>query len=163
MCWNASRTSPTRRYSTCWPRTCAAAPAIRTSSRRCVQRRRKCARARKRSPVGWALRLRSPIKMTKPCRRNAHPTRSNPELIPSLATLEHRQEQLLKRKPPRRQALLVGKSRQHVERLAVLFREAVFPRIGAEDVLLLFQRGLVPGERHDARVLHPLDRDRLRL
>src|SRR6516165_4674148 len=42
MRWRKIRTSATRNYSTCWPRICAGAPAIRTSSRRCARRATRC-------------------------------------------------------------------------------------------------------------------------
>src|SRR6476619_2705461 len=45
----------------------------------------------------------------------------------------------------------------------VLVAEAIFPRIGAEDLLLLVPGFEIPGERHDARVLHPAHADGLGL
>src|SRR5262249_1084947 len=52
---------------------------------------------------------------------------SNPELIPAFATLEHRQEQPIGRKPPRPQALLLGKSCPHAARLSLLLPPSSSP------------------------------------
>src|SRR6201999_1417640 len=85
----------------------------------------------------------------------------NPE-IAAFAALRDAQEKVLQRRPLLDQALLVRVADQRLEVLYVLFRKPVFPRVGTKKLLLLLPGVEIPGERHDARILHALHRDGLR-
>src|SRR4029453_15877521 len=75
-------------------------------------------------------------------------------------TFEH---QLTARGPPPAQALLGRVGEEPLEVSGVAFLQSIFPGVLAEDALLLLPALAVPGERHDARVLHPLHGEGLRL
>src|SRR4051812_46021086 len=79
----------------------------------------------------------------------------NPELV-AFATFGHIEEQLVERKTPLDQALLVRIGHQALEISGVALAQPVLPGVLAEDRLLLLPALAVPGERDDARVLHPL-------
>src|SRR5689334_13375295 len=79
----------------------------------------------------------------------------------AFAALRHGQEKLVEGNDPIYQALLVGVTDERAEIVRVLLAQAVFPRIRAEQLLLLFPRFLVPRERHEARISHLLHRDGL--
>ncbi len=83
--------------------------------------------------------------------------------LAALAALRHRQEQLIERDAAADQALIVRIAHQRLEVPAVRLGQAVFPRVAAEQLLLLVPRFLIPGERHQARIAHALHRDVLRL
>src|SRR5262245_964493 len=85
----------------------------------------------------------------------------NSVLPAALAACVDTEKQLIERRTFLDQPLLVRIADQRLEHLAVLFREAVFPRIGSEHALLLFPGVAVPGERHNAWIRHALHRDRL--
>src|SRR4029079_3253532 len=72
-------------------------------------------------------------------------------------------EQLIEREPPPAQALLVRIGDEPLEVLGIALLQPIFPGVLAEDALLLLPALAVPGERHDARVLHPLHGEGLRL
>src|SRR5262249_44821045 len=85
------------------------------------------------------------------------------ELVAALPSLEHRREQGVEGKPGLAQALFVAATGDRMDVLDVALAAAVFPRIGADEFLLLLPGFAVPDERHHARVLHPLHRDALGL
>src|SRR3954447_8035362 len=86
----------------------------------------------------------------------------NPEFV-AFAALGDIEEQLIEREPPPAQALLVRIGDEPLEVLGVALLQPIFPRVLAEDALLLLPALAVPGKRYDARVFHPLHGDRLRL
>src|SRR5712675_694371 len=85
------------------------------------------------------------------------------EFVAAAGALRHAQEQLVERDAPLDQALLLRVADQRLEVLAVPFGQSVFPRIAPQRLLLLLPGLAIPRERDDARVLHALHRNRLRL
>src|SRR6476620_6381188 len=86
----------------------------------------------------------------------------DPELV-ALAAFRDVEEQLVERQPALAQALLLRIGHEPLEVPGVALAQTVFPGVLAEDRLLLLPAFAVPGQRNDARVLHPLHRERLGL
>src|SRR4249920_1626162 len=79
----------------------------------------------------------------------------NSEFV-ALAAFGDIEEQFIEREPPPAQALLVRICDEPLEVPGVALFQSIFPGVLAEDALLLFPALAVPGQRHDARVFHPL-------
>src|SRR5215471_12975520 len=88
--------------------------------------------------------------------------RLNPEFV-ALAPFGDIEEQLVERESPLDQALLVRIGDEPLKVVSVALRQSVFPRVPAENALLLLPFLAVPGERDDARILHSLHGKRLGL
>src|SRR5262249_13571303 len=86
----------------------------------------------------------------------------DPEFV-ALAAFRDVEEKLVERQAALAQALLLRIGHQPLEVLGVALAQAVFPGVLAEDLLLLLPALAIPGERHDARILHPLHGELLRL
>src|SRR5262245_57480324 len=81
----------------------------------------------------------------------------------AFAALGDVEEQLVERQRAPDQALLVRIGDEPLEVPGIALGEPVLPGILAEDALLLLPTLPIPGERDDARILHPLHGERLGL
>src|SRR5262245_28600389 len=81
----------------------------------------------------------------------------------AFAALGDVEEQLVQRQRPLDQTLLVRISDEPLEVPGIALGEPVLPGVLAEDALLLLPTLAVPGERDNARILHPLHGERLGL
>src|SRR5690349_9749399 len=70
---------------------------------------------------------------------------------------------MLQRDPLPDHPLFVGIADERLERVPIALAQSVFPGIGTEDRLLLLPGLAIEDQRDDARVLHALHGDRLRL
>src|SRR5262245_36126034 len=73
------------------------------------------------------------------------------------------EEGVVDRQRPLDQALLVGIGDEPLEVPGIALAEPVLPGVLAQDALLLLPALAVPGERDDARILHPVHGERLGL
>src|SRR6185503_15424369 len=113
-------------------------------------RMKPAARAKSAAP----RRLMDPSRYCSP-NRTDDGQRLNPEFV-TLAAFGDVEEQLIERQWPLDQALLMRIGDEPLEVLGIALPQSIFPRVLAEDALLLLPTLAVPGQRHDARVLHPL-------
>src|SRR4051794_7503990 len=87
---------------------------------------------------------------------------SNAVLHAAFAPLRHVEEQIIERKLPPRQSLLMGVCAQRLEGTPVSVGEPVFPGVGAHELFLLLPGLPVKRERDDPWIRQPLHREALR-
>src|SRR3954467_8840724 len=84
---------------------------------------------------------------------------SHAEFPTVLAALRHVYKELIQKQRASHQSLLLRIAGERLQCVPVALGQAVFPRVRAEQILLLLPCRAVPGERHDAGVLQPPHRE----
>ena len=114
-------------------------------------------------PSGHYLAEEARKRPTRSCRNFLPPASCsrNLRLIPWLAARNKLREQVGERELPLGQALFVGIAGNRIDVLYVPFGGAIFPRVAADDLLLLLPGRAIPDERHLAGALHALHGDSL--